>query len=90
MTPPRISQPGTAASRSYEAVWRIESARVIAALARRTGDVGLAEDLAQDAFVSALEQWPVSGVPHSPGRVAGHSGQAALVRLVAQEGHARG
>jgi RNA polymerase sigma factor (sigma-70 family) len=67
MTPPRISQPGTGASRSYEAVWRIESARVIAALARRTGDVGLAEDLAQDAFVSALEQWPVSGVPQSPG-----------------------
>jgi len=60
MTPPRISQPGTGASRSYEAVWRIESARVIAALARRTGDVGLAEDLAHDAFVSALEQWPVS------------------------------
>jgi len=67
MTPPRISQPGTGASRSYEAVWRIESARVIAALARRTGDVGLAEDLAHDAFVSALEQWPVSGVPKNPG-----------------------
>jgi RNA polymerase sigma factor (sigma-70 family) len=62
-----MSQPGSAANRSYEAVWRIESARVIAALARRTGDVGLAEDLAHDAFVSALEQWPVSGVPNNPG-----------------------
>ena len=62
-----MSQPGTAANRPYEAVWRIESARVIAALARRTGDVGLAEDLAHDAFVSALEQWPVSGVPNNPG-----------------------
>jgi RNA polymerase sigma factor (sigma-70 family) len=67
MTRPRVSQPGTGASGSYEAVCRIESARVIAALARRTGDVGLAEDLAQDAFVSALEQWPVSGVPQCPG-----------------------
>jgi RNA polymerase sigma-70 factor (ECF subfamily) len=67
MTHPKTSQPGTGANRSYEAVWRIESARVIAALARRTGDVGLAEDLAHDAFVSALEQWPVSGVPRNPG-----------------------
>jgi RNA polymerase sigma factor (sigma-70 family) len=65
--PSKMSQPGTGANRSYEAVWRIESARVIAALARRTGDVGLAEDLAHDAFVSALEQWPVSGVPQRPG-----------------------
>jgi len=62
-----MTQPDASAYRSYEAVWRIESARVIAALARRTGDVGLAEDLAQDAFVSALEQWPVSGVPDKPG-----------------------
>ncbi len=62
-----MSQPDASAYRSYEAVWRIESARVIAALARRTGDVGLAEDLAHDAFVSALEQWPLSGVPQRPG-----------------------
>ncbi|HXR22937.1 MAG TPA: RNA polymerase sigma factor [Acidimicrobiales bacterium] len=62
-----MSQPGSGAYRSYDAIWRIESARVIAALARRTGDVGLAEDLAHDAFVSALEQWPVSGVPDNPG-----------------------
>ena len=67
MTLPTRSQPGTPANRSYEAIWRIESARVIAALARRTGDVGLAEDLAQDAFIAALEQWPQSGVPQSPG-----------------------
>ena len=52
---------------AVEAVWRIESARLIAALARVTGDVGLAEDLAQDALVAALEQWPSDGVPDNPG-----------------------
>jgi RNA polymerase sigma factor (sigma-70 family) len=50
-----------------DAVWRIESARLIAGLARIVGDVGLAEDLAQDALVAALEQWPGSGVPDNPG-----------------------
>jgi RNA polymerase sigma factor (sigma-70 family) len=53
--------------RTVEAVWRIESARLIAGLARATGDIGLAEDLAQDALVAALEQWPASGVPDKPG-----------------------
>ncbi len=53
--------------RAVEAVWRIESARLIAGLARIVRDVGLAEDLAQDALVAALEQWPVSGVPDNPG-----------------------
>ncbi len=53
--------------RTIEAVWRIESARLIAALARIVRDVGLAEDLAQEAFVAALEQWPESGVPERPG-----------------------
>ena len=53
--------------RAIDAVWRIESARVIAGLARRVGDVGLAEELAQDALVAALEQWPESGVPDNPG-----------------------
>ncbi|MEP7324626.1 MAG: RNA polymerase sigma factor, partial [Gemmatimonadota bacterium] len=48
-------------------VWRIESARVIAGLTRMVGDVGLAEDLTQDALVAALEQWPESGVPRNPG-----------------------
>ncbi|HYR30546.1 MAG TPA: RNA polymerase sigma factor [Gemmatimonadales bacterium] len=57
----------TDAHRAIEAVWRIESARLIAGLARIVGDVGLAEDLAQDALVAALEQWPESGVPDNPG-----------------------
>jgi RNA polymerase sigma factor (sigma-70 family) len=52
---------------AIEAVWRIESARLIAGLARMTRDVGVAEDLAQDALVAALEQWPASGVPDNPG-----------------------
>jgi len=55
------------AHRAIEAVWRIESAKVIAALTRLTGDVGTAEDLAQDALVAALERWPASGVPDNPG-----------------------
>ncbi|MDP3911204.1 MAG: RNA polymerase sigma factor [Gemmatimonadales bacterium] len=53
--------------RAIDAVWRIESARLIAGLARLVRDVGLAEDLAQDALVAALEQWPASGVPDNPG-----------------------
>jgi RNA polymerase sigma factor (sigma-70 family) len=53
--------------RAVEAVWRIESARIVAGLARMVGDVGLAEELAQDALVIALEQWPASGVPDNPG-----------------------
>jgi RNA polymerase sigma factor (sigma-70 family) len=55
------------ARRAIDAVWRIESARLIAALARIVGDVGIAEDLAQDALVAALEQWPEAGVPDNPG-----------------------
>ena len=58
---------GEEARRAIDAVWRIESARLIAGLARMVGDVGLAEDLAQDALVAALEQWPRGGVPDSPG-----------------------
>ncbi|HEX2370615.1 MAG TPA: RNA polymerase sigma factor [Acidimicrobiia bacterium] len=54
-------------TREIDAVWRIESARLIASLARMTGDVGLAEDLAHDALIAALEQWPESGVPDKPG-----------------------
>ncbi|PXY36016.1 RNA polymerase subunit sigma-24 [Prauserella flavalba] len=53
--------------RAIEAVWRIESARLIAGLARMMRDVGAAEELAQDALVAALEQWPESGVPDNPG-----------------------
>ncbi len=52
--------------RAIEAVWRIESAKLIAALARIVRDVGIAEDLAQDALVAALQQWPQSGVPDNP------------------------
>jgi RNA polymerase sigma factor (sigma-70 family) len=52
---------------AINAVWRIESARLIAGLARMVHDVGLAEDFAQDALVAALEQWPESGVPDNPG-----------------------
>jgi RNA polymerase sigma factor (sigma-70 family) len=57
----------TEATRAIEAVWRIESARLIAGLARMTGDLGLAEDMAQDALVAALETWPRAGVPDNPG-----------------------
>jgi RNA polymerase sigma factor (sigma-70 family) len=57
----------TDVNRTIEAVWRIESARLIAGLARIVRDVGLAEDLAQEALVAALEQWPESGVPDNPG-----------------------
>jgi RNA polymerase sigma factor (sigma-70 family) len=57
----------TEAHRAIEAVWRIESARLIAGLTRIVHDVGRAEELAQDALVAALEQWPASGVPENPG-----------------------
>jgi RNA polymerase sigma factor (sigma-70 family) len=53
--------------RTIDAVWRMESARVIAGLTRIVRDVGIAEELAQDALVAALEQWPESGVPQNPG-----------------------
>jgi RNA polymerase sigma factor (sigma-70 family) len=56
-----------AVRRTVEAVWRMEAAKVTAVVARVVGDVGLAEDLAQDAFVQALEQWPRDGVPDKPG-----------------------
>jgi RNA polymerase sigma-70 factor, ECF subfamily len=57
----------TATHRAIDAVWRIESARIIAGLTRIVRDVGLAEELAQDALVAALEQWPHSGIPDNPG-----------------------
>src|SRR6478752_6111870 len=55
-----------ATHRTINAVWRIESARIIGALARRVRDVGLAEELAQDALLAALEQWPREGIPENP------------------------
>src|SRR5438093_124306 len=57
----------SATHRTIDAVWRIESPRLIAGLARIVRDVGLAEDLAQDALVAALERWPESGIPDNPG-----------------------
>src|SRR5262245_53247967 len=57
----------TDAQQAIDAVWRIESPRLIAGLARIVRDVGLAEDLAHDALVAALEQWPGSGIPRNPG-----------------------
>jgi len=57
----------SAAHRAVEAVWRLESARIIAGLAGLVRDVGLAEELAQDALVAALEQWPAEGIPANPG-----------------------
>src|SRR3954464_3722161 len=53
--------------RAIEAVWRIEQAKLIAGLTRVVRDVGLAEELAQDALVTALERWPRTGVPENPG-----------------------
>jgi len=59
-----MSNPGV--QRTVEAVWRMESARIIGTLARVLRDVGLAEELAQDALVAALEQWPANGIPDNP------------------------
>src|SRR5579864_5394942 len=58
---------GGATHAAIEAVWRVESARLIGGLVRLVGDVGLAEDLAQEALVAALERWPESGIPDKPG-----------------------
>src|SRR6202011_3554307 len=62
-----VAAVATDTHRAIDAVWRIESPRLIAGLARIVRDVGVAEDLAQDALVAALEQWPKSGVPDNPG-----------------------
>jgi len=76
----------SATQQAIGAVWRIESARLVGGLARVVGDVGLAEDLAQDALVAALEQWPQSGVPDRPGAwlmtVARRRGVDAIRRAV--------
>ena len=52
--------------RAIEAVWKTESTRLIAAIARVTRDIGIAEELAQDALVAALEHWPTEGIPENP------------------------
>jgi len=62
-----VAVTATDTHKTIDAVWRIESAKLIAGLTRIVRDVGLAEDLAQDALVAALEQWPESGVPNNPG-----------------------
>ncbi|HEX2090458.1 MAG TPA: RNA polymerase sigma factor [Actinomycetota bacterium] len=76
------------AHRAIDAVWRIESAKVIAGLTRMVGDVGLAEDFAQEALLAAIQQWPESGVPENPGawlmavgkrRAIDHFRRAAIV-----------
>jgi len=64
-TPPD-QRSADAARRAVEAVWRIESGRLIAGLARVTRDIGLAEELGQDALVAALEEWPHTGIPPNP------------------------
>ena len=84
--------------RTVEAVWRIESARIIAGLARLVRDVGLAEEAAKDALVAALEQWPEAGVPDNPGawltvaarrravdRIRREAGLAEKLRLVGHD-----
>ena len=76
--------------RAVEAVWRIESAKLIAALARITRDLGLAEELAQDALVAALESWPESGVPDNPAAwLMAASKRRAIDLLRARTLHAR-
>jgi RNA polymerase sigma factor (sigma-70 family) len=81
--------PSSATHRTIDAVWRIESARLIAGLTRIVRDVAVAEDLAQDALVAALQQWPESGIPNNPGAwlmaAAKRRGIDALRRRVALE-----
>src|SRR5258705_2819873 len=62
-----VAVTATDTHRAIDAVWRIESARLIAGLARIVRDIGLAEELAQDALVAALKQWPEAGIPNNPG-----------------------
>jgi DNA-directed RNA polymerase specialized sigma24 family protein len=82
--------PANDVNRTIDAVWRIESARLIAGLARIARDVGVAEDLAQEALVAALEQWPESGVPDNPGAwLMGTAKHRAVDRLRRAEVHER-
>ena len=70
---------------AIDAVWRIESARLIAGLTRVVGDVGVADDLAQDALVAALEQLPESGVPENPGAWLGAVGGRRAIDLLRRQ-----
>src|ERR687897_3684765 len=77
-------------ARTVEAVWRFESARLIAGVARLVRDVGVAEDIAQEALVAALEQWPESGVPDNPGAwLMATARHRAIDRLRRAEVHER-
>src|ERR1041385_9397537 len=76
--------------RTIAAGWGMESARIIGAVARRVRDVGLAEELAQDALVAALEHWPTEGLPDNPGAwLMATAKNRALDRLRADALHAR-
>jgi len=77
------------AHRAIDAVWRIESARVIAGLARLVRDVGLAEELAQDALLAAVEQWPVEGVPRNPGAWLMATGKRRAIDFIRREQNLR-
>src|SRR5262245_14751785 len=67
MDPGIPMDPAQDAQRAVETVWRLESARIVGGLVRLVRDVGLAEELAQDAIVEALQEWPTAGVPENPG-----------------------
>ncbi|GII56291.1 RNA polymerase sigma factor [Planotetraspora thailandica] len=73
------------ARRTVEAVWRIESARLVAFLARVIQDVGLAEEIAQETFVCALEQWPQQGVPNNPGAWLTTTAKRRAIDLIRRE-----
>src|SRR3712207_1259850 len=73
------------ADAALDAIWRIESPKVVARLARMVGDVGIAEDLAQDALVAALEQWPQSGVPDNPGAWLMATGKNRAIDLLRRD-----
>jgi RNA polymerase sigma-70 factor, ECF subfamily len=75
----------TSTNSAIDAVWRIESARVIAGIARIVRDVGVAEELAQDALVAALEQWPESGIPRNPGAWLMTIGKRRAIDLIRRE-----
>jgi RNA polymerase sigma-70 factor, ECF subfamily len=80
-----VGREDAAVRRTVEAVWRIEAARIVAGLARLVGDVGLAEELAQDALVAALEQWPAEGVPANPGAWLAAVGRRRAVDLIRRQ-----
>ncbi|MEV0719910.1 RNA polymerase sigma factor [Asanoa sp. NPDC050611] len=74
------------ARRTVEAVWRIHSGRLVASLTRLVNDVGLAEDFAQDAYLAALEQWPVSGIPDEPAGWLLTTARRRAIDMIRREG----